>query len=190
MKSHLLNNRVFKVISLWIGKIILFVLGWKLVGQAPKAKKMVMIGAPHTSNWDFVFFLCLIFNFQLPAHWMAKASMFDNPFRHLLTRLGGIPVDRSKSHNLVQHSAQAIQNAEKMTLTIAPSGTRSKVKKWKTGFYHIAHMAKVPIACGFIDYEKKIVGIGPSFYTTGDIEKDMADIQAFYADKKGKSPGF
>ncbi|MCG8529164.1 MAG: lysophospholipid acyltransferase family protein, partial [Desulfovibrionales bacterium] len=187
MKSHLLTNGLFKGISRGIGKIVLFCLGWKLVGQAPKIKKMVIIGAPHTSNWDFVLFLCLIFNFQLPARWMAKASMFKNPFKPLLLRLGGIPVDRSKRHNLVHHSAEAIRNADEMILTIAPSGTRSRVKKWKTGFYHIAHQAQVPIVCGFVDYEKKIVGIGPSFHTTGNIEKDMAQIQAFYADKKGKA---
>ncbi len=187
MKPHLLKNRVFKAIARCVGVTGLFLLGWKLEGRPPEENKYIIIGAPHTSNWDFVFFLLLIFALGLPCRWMAKNTMFIHPFCNLLFRLGGIPIDRSRRNNVVAQTADTFRQADELMLAIAPSGTRSKVKKWKTGFYHMAHQAGIPILLGFIDYQKKIVGLGPLFHPTGQQETDIPRIQSYYLDRIGKA---
>lgn len=173
-----------------IGVIGLFIFGWRTHGKMPNLKKYILIAAPHTTNWDFIFFLLIIFKFQIPVHWMGKHTMFIRPFRHLLIRLGGIPIDRSQKSNTVQIMADEFKQADRLIVTIAPSGTRSgeyqNVTEWKSGFYRIAHQAGVPIVCGFVDYQKKMGGIGPVVEPTGDMEEDMARMKAFYADKAGK----
>ena len=166
--------------------VALFILGWKTKGKNPDIDKYVLIAAPHSSNWDFVFFLLIIFKYRMPVHWMAKHTMFKWPFSWILKRLGGIPVDRSEKGNVVNSITRAFESSKNLIITIAPSGTREKVTKWKTGFYHIAHQAKVPIVCGFIDYEHKTIGIGPVFETSGDIDTDMASIKSFYVQFSGK----
>lgn len=163
-------------------------MGWQIKGDPPDLKKFVLIAAPHSSNWDFVYFLFIIFKFRMPVRWMGKESMFILPFRGLLKRLGGIPVNRSVQGNLVASMAGEFTRANRMILTIAPSGTRQKVRRWKTGFYHIAMQADVPIVCGFLDYKKRQGGIGPVFFPTGDMDSDLKDIQDFYTDKPGKYP--
>jgi 1-acyl-sn-glycerol-3-phosphate acyltransferase len=164
----------------------LFLLGWQTKGTPPGIGKYVLIAAPHSSNWDFVFFLLTIFKHKMPVYWMAKNTMFRWPFTRLLQRLGGIPVDRSRKANFVHIMADAFERSKQLALTIAPSGTREKVIKWKTGFYHIALQANVPIVCGFIDYPNKTVGIGPTFHPTGDMDADMGFIKAFYTPFSGK----
>ena len=161
-------------------------MGWRTKGNIPDIKKFVMIAAPHSSNWDFVFFLLIVFKLKLSIHWMGKHSMFKFPFKGLLKRLGGIPIDRSAKSNVVQTMTRAFNRSKQLIVTIAPSGTREKVTTWKTGFYHIARQAKVPIVCGFIDYKHKIVGIGPVFKPTGDMASDMDAIQAFYIQYSGR----
>ncbi|MBU0465171.1 MAG: 1-acyl-sn-glycerol-3-phosphate acyltransferase, partial [Proteobacteria bacterium] len=148
----------------------------------------ILIGAPHSSNWDFVFFLLIVFKFKITAHWMGKHTMFKWPFKWLLKRLGGISVYRSEQGNIVQYLTDVFEKSKELIIAIAPSGTRKKVVKWKTGFYHIACQAKVPIVFGFIDYKQKITGIGPVFHTSGDINADMKLIRAFYAEFSGKHP--
>ena len=115
-----------------------------------------------------------------------KAAMFRWPFAAALRWLGGIPIDRSKSHNVVEQSIQAFHKLEKLIMVVPPEGTRKKVSYWKTGFYHIAQGANVPIVLGFLDYRRKVGGIGPTFHPTGHIEKDLQMIQAFYAAVTGK----
>ncbi len=110
------------------------------------------------------------------------------PFKWFFKWLGGIPVDRSKSSNIVAKSIQRFHQNEKLILMIAPAGTRKRVKKWKTGFYHIANGANVPIVLGFLDYRQKAGGIGPVIYPTGDIKADMKTIRAFYDGVTGKYP--
>lgn len=183
-----MNNWLLRPFFYWFGTLSLFILGWKTKGDIPDIKKYVLIAAPHSSNWDFVFFLLIIFKFKLSVHWMGKHSMFIWPFRGLLKKLGGIPVNRSGKTNIVQSMVNAFEISEKMILTIAPSGTREKVLSWKTGFYHIARQANVPIVCGFIDYKQKIGGIGSVFYPSGDIDADIADIRSFYDNFSGKYP--
>ncbi|WP_300459762.1 lysophospholipid acyltransferase family protein [Desulfobacula sp.] len=189
MKPTLLNNRLLEPIFYWFASASLYILGWKTSGKIPDMKKFVLIAAPHSSNWDFVFFLLIIFKLKFPVHWMAKNTMFRWPFHGLLKRLGGIPVDRSEKGHMVQTMTNAFEKSEELILTIAPSGTRGKTMKWKTGFYHIACQANVPIVLGFIDYQQKKVGIGPVFFPSGDVNADMTSIRSFYVDFSGKYPG-
>ena len=186
MKPTLLNNRILRPVFYWIATVSLYILGWKSKGRIPDIKKFVIIAAPHSSNWDFVFFLLIIFKFKISVHWMGKHTMFIWPFRRLLKRLGGIPINRTKRGNVVKTMAEAFKKSEQLIITIAPSGTREKVMTWKTGFYHIANQANVPIVCGFIDYAKKNIGVGPVFTPSGHMDSDMASIKAFYSQFSGK----
>jgi 1-acyl-sn-glycerol-3-phosphate acyltransferase len=165
--------------------------GWKIEGQLPaSASKAVLIAAPHTSNWDLPYTLMVAFVLRLNIYWMGKQSIFGPPFGPLMRWLGGIAVDRTKSSNLVAVSAAAITAADgPVQLVVPPEGTRGKTRVWKTGFYYIALEAGVPIVLAFMDYERKISGLGPVFTPTGDVERDMAEIKRFYAPFKGKRAG-
>lgn len=173
----------FRILSILILKLA----GWKVSGHVPDIPKFVMIAAPHTSNWDLPYTLFVAFAMKVKIYWMGKKELFRPPFGPLLRWLGGIPIDRSKSNGVVGQSIQQLQDAEKLVLTVPPTGTRSKVMHWKTGFYHIAHGAGVPIVLGFLDYGRKMGGVGPLFYPTGDINADMKEIQAFYKDIQGRN---
>lgn len=163
--------------------------GWTVDGHLPgDASKCVFIAAPHTSNWDLPNTLMVAFALRLNIYWMGKASIFRFPFGGLLRWLGGIPVHREQSNNLVAVSAQALINADgPVQLVIPPEGTRRKTRYWKTGFYYIALEAKVPILMTYMDYSRKVSGIGPLLLPTGDIENDMQLIRKFYAPFKGKN---
>ena len=125
---------------------------------------------------------------RLHIYWMGKTQIFKPPFKGLMMWLGGIPVQRDKANNLVEASAQAIRDADgPLQLVVPPEGTRSKTRYWKTGFYYIAVSAQVPIVLAYMDYEKKVSGLGPVFQPSGDIEADMVKIKAFYAQFKGKN---
>ena len=163
--------------------------GWTIEGSLPPgAAKSVLIAAPHTSNWDLPYTLMVAFALRLNIYWMGKESIFKPPFRGLMMWLGGIPVDRSQSNNLVAASADAIRAADgPVQLIVPPEGTRSKTRYWKTGFYYIATTAQVPIVMAYMDYAAKRSGLGPVFHPTGDIEQDMAAVKAFYAPFKGRN---
>ena len=169
-------------------RMILGLAGWRIEGRLPPVPKFVLVGAPHTSNWDLPFTLLMAFGLRARIHWLGKAAIFRRPFRGFFQWLGGIPVDRSQSDNLVEQSIQQFQRNERLILTIAPAGTRRHVIKWKSGFYHIACGAGVPIVLGFLDYRRKVGGIGPVIYPTGNIAADMETIQAFYDGVTGKNP--
>lgn len=173
----------------WVSITCLKIAGWKIEGQLPQhAHKCVFIAAPHTSNWDLPMTLMVAFALELRPRWMGKASIFNWPFGGVMRWLGGIAVDRSKSNNLVESSAEAIRNAdEPLQLIVPPEGTRSKTRHWKTGFYYIAQSAQVPIILAYMDYSTKRSGMGPLFEPTGDIDADMARIKAFYQPFKGKN---
>ena len=170
-------------------RITLRLTGWTVEGQLPdKATKSVLIAAPHTSNWDLPYTLMLAFSLRLRVYWMGKQSLFRTPFGGLMRWLGGIPVNRGQAGNLVALSAQAMRDADgPMQLIIPPEGTRGKTRHWKTGFYFIAQQAGVPIMLAFVDYGRKVGGLGPAFEPTGDIEQDMVRIKAFYAPIQGKN---
>jgi 1-acyl-sn-glycerol-3-phosphate acyltransferase len=163
--------------------------GWKVEGALPpEAHKAVLIAAPHTSNWDLPYTLMVSFVLRMDVYWLGKQSIFKPPFSNIMQWLGGIPVNREQSTNLVAASAQALVKADgKVQLIIPPEGTRSKATYWKTGFYYIALGAKVPIVMAYMDYPQKRAGLGPLFYPSGDIDKDMVEIKAFYAQFKGKN---
>ncbi len=163
--------------------------GWKVEGSLPpEARKAVLIAAPHTSNWDLPYTLMVSFVLRLNVYWMGKQSIFKPPFSNTMQWLGGIPVNREQSTNLVAASAEALVKADGMVqLIVPPEGTRSKTTYWKTGFYYIALGAKVPIMMAYMDYSQKRSGLGPLFYPSGDIDKDMVEIKAFYAQFKGKN---
>ena len=174
----------------WFSIGFLKATGWKVQGQLPaNGRKSVLIAAPHTSNWDLPYTLMVAFALRLNVYWMGKQSIFKPPFRGVMLWLGGIPIQRESSNNVVEASIAAIQNADgPVQLIVPPEGTRSKARYWKTGFYYIALGAQVPIVMAYMDYARKESGLGPVFEPTGNIEADMATIQAFYAPFKGKNP--
>ncbi len=176
-------NTVLRALSV----AFLRITGWKLEGQLPPGcHKCVLIAAPHTSNWDLPYTLMVAFALRLHIYWMGKAQLFRPPFRGVMMWLGGIPVQREKSSNVVGASVDAIRTADgPLQLVVPPEGTRLKVRYWKTGFYYIAVGADVPIVLAYMDYHRKISGLGPVFQPTGDIEADMVRIKAFYAGFKG-----
>jgi 1-acyl-sn-glycerol-3-phosphate acyltransferase len=170
----------------WTGLIFLKMFGWRIEGKIPDIKKFVMIAAPHTTNWDFPITLAGTFVLKIKIYWMGKAAIFRWPFGAVCRWLGGIPIERSQSQNVVEQSVHAFQEMDNLIMIIPPEGSRKKVNYWKTGFYHIAKGANVPIVLGFLDYRRKVGGIGPTFYPTGRIEEDMQKIRAFYATITGK----
>jgi len=189
MHRTIFDTPVVKTILRALSVGFLKLAGWKIQGSLPPgAEKSVLIAAPHTSNWDLPYTLMVAFSLRLTVYWMGKEQIFRFPFRGLMMWLGGIPVQREKSNNLVAASVEAIKAASgPLQLVVPPEGTRSKTRYWKTGFYHIAVGAQVPIVMAYMDYEKKISGLGPVFEPTGNIEVDMAQIKAFYANFKGKN---
>ena len=173
----------------WLGDAILKVSGWQwhqTIG--PETPKGVLIGAPHTSNWDLVYTLAALHSMKIDVVFLAKKELFKGPLGWLLRYFGGVPVDRSKHTKMTNAMAEKIKEATKMVVLIPPEGSRGAVSNWKSGFYWTAHMAGVPIFLGFLDYAKKEAGIGPAFYTSGNYEADLEKIKAFYADKVGKHP--
>jgi 1-acyl-sn-glycerol-3-phosphate acyltransferase len=189
MHHTIFDTPVVNTLLRLISTAFLRLTGWKVVGTLPaNAAKSVLIAAPHTSNWDLPYTLMVAFALRLNVYWMGKASLFRPPFRGVMMWLGGIPVDRAQSNNLVAASSAAILQAKgPLQLIVPPEGTRSGTRYWKTGFYYMAAGAGVPIVLAYLDYEKKVGGLGPIFQTTGDIEADMLAIKAFYAGVKGKN---
>lgn len=129
--------------------------------------------------------LLVVLKLKLQLCWMGKQSLFPFPFSGFMKWLGGIPIDRTKSHNVVNEIVILFRNNEKFVVLVPPEGTRSKVENWKTGFYHIANNANVPILMGYVDASKKEAGFADFFNPSGALKKDMAEIRAFYAQKKG-----
>ena len=188
MKHTIFTTPVLGVFMQRASRIILGLAGWRTEGRLPSIPKFVLVGAPHTSNWDLPFTLLFAFAFKARIRWMGKEAIFRRPFNRLFKYLGGIPVTRSRSDNRVQQSIRQFSRNDQLILTIAPAGTRRHVLRWKTGFYHIACGAGVPIALGFLDYRRKVGGIGPLVHPSGNMMADMETIQAFYESVTGKHP--
>ena len=163
-----------------IARWILRSLDWKVEGTLPNRKKFVVIGAFHTSNWDFFVAMAVLFALDLEGSWIAKHTIFRWPLGPIMRACGGNPVDRSQHQGQVQRAIQLFEEREKFVYAITPEGTRRKVERWKTGFYHIALGAHVVIVPAYFDYPGRTVGFGPAFTPTGDVEKDLADLQRFY----------
>lgn len=168
--------------------LLLRLAGWKAIGRELGNQRFVLIGAPHTSNWDFPLMLAVVLKLRLRVFWMGKHTLFPFPFGGLMRWLGGIPIDRSRAHNVVQQTVEQYAKYPDLVVLVPPEGTRSKVERWKTGFYHIATQAGVPILLGYVDAGRKEAGLSDFFWPTGDLEADMRKIRGFYADKKGLRP--
>lgn len=188
MQYTIFDTPVLSFLLRRTASLFLRIVGWRMEGQFPDIPKFVMIAAPHTSNWDVPLLLFLAFFFQTKLYFMLKDATFRWPFGGFFKWLGAIPIDRTKSSGMVEQSIQAFRENQELVMVVPPSGTRSKVLYWKTGFYHIARGANVPIVCGFLDYRRKVGGVGPMVTPTGDIEADMQTIRAFYATITGKHP--
>ena len=173
-----------------LSKIILKIIGWKVVGEIPEeVKKAVVISAPHTSNLDFIIGRLGLWAKGYPVYFLIKKEAFKPAFvGWILRKAGGIPVDRGRSGNATLKIAHELKKRDRIYLVITPEGTRSLARTWKKGFYYIALEAGVPIVLGFVNYPKKEAGFGPVFYPTGDYNKDIKEIWKFYYDKGAKHP--
>lgn len=173
----------------WLGRAWLGAFGWKVEGAAPGVRKAVVVAAPHTSAWDWPFTLAAGAVLGVKMSWLGKESIFDGAIRGPFMRwLGGIAVDRTKKTDMVANVVKILSRSEDLFLVLAPEGTRGKATRWKTGFYHMATGANVPVVLGYLDYRKKTAGFGDVFYPTGDIYADMPKIRAFYKDVTPKHP--
>ncbi len=189
MKNTIFNTPFLSYIFHILARTIMRLLGWRVEGKLPDLPKFVLIGAPHSSNWDFVLFLGVILSLRANVRYMGKAELFVFPIGWLFRYFGGYPVDRKKSTGLVGQMVEAVKNADKFILTIAPEGTRHYVSDWKRGFYHIAKGAEVPIVMAQLDGKHKTVHIlKEPFYPTDDIEADMKAIKGYFEDVVGIKP--
>ena len=171
-----------------LANLLLRLGGWRIEGRPPDARKYVLIAAPHTSNWDFIWVLAFAYHFDMKIRWIGKHSLFHWPYGWFMRLLGGISIRRDRRQSLVKQMADALVAADSMCLVVPVEGTRGYVTHWKSGFYHIARLAGVPIVMSFLDYSRKIGGIGPALVPSGDLRRDMDRLRAFYADKVGKFP--
>ncbi len=172
----------------FIGTLFLKATGWDLQATIPNSAGMVVIAAPHTTNWDFIFLMAAAFALRLKINWMGKDTLFKPPLGFIMRGLGGIAVNRDKNTNVVEQLAIRFSDDKKLALVVSAPGTRKKAQFWKSGFYWIANRAQVPIVCGYLDYQKKIAGMGLSFVPTGNVTADMDRIRDFYRDIAGKYP--
>lgn len=188
MKTTIFNTPILSGIYHYLAKIMMRLAGWRVEGTLPDLPKFVLIGAPHTSNWDFVLFLGVIFSLRANVRFMGKAELFRFPIGWFFRYCGGVPVDRKKSTGLVEQMVKASNESEKFILTIAPEGTRHHVQEWKRGFYHIAKSAGIPIVIAVVDGRHKTVRIGQVFHPTEDIEADIKSIQEVFTGVVGIHP--
>ncbi len=172
----------------FLSKWILKLLGWSTLADFPDAKKYVVVAAPHTSNWDFPLGILAAKALKLEIRWIGKHTLFRWPYAWFFRAIGGIPVYRDASHDLIKQIAAIFDASDELVMAVAPEGTRSKTDHWKTGFWHIAKAANVPIALAFLDFGKKQVGLGGTFFPTDDIEKDFDLIRNYYKGHRGKNP--
>lgn len=174
--------------SAWLGRTILKVYGWTITGQLPEQPKLLVIVAPHTSNWDFVFGIAAVFALRIDANWVGKHSLFKWGLGPLMKWFGGVPVDRRKAHGVVAQLVTEFKQREHLFLGITPEGTRSRVERWKTGFYHIAQQAQVPLVPAFVDYRLKQIVICPPFVITGNQPDDFLALQEVFSAATPKNP--
>jgi len=188
MRNTVFNTPILTSVLRGLAALVLGLAGWKTIGKPIADQRFVLIGAPHTSNWDFPLMLMVVLKLQLKLHWMGKDTLFMFPFGGLMRWLGGIPIDRSQHNGVVDQVVQEYANNPQLVVLIPPEGTRSKVRQWKTGFYHIACKAGIPILMGYLDTTSREAGLADFFHPTGNVDADIREIRAFYASKKGLRP--
>ncbi len=168
---------ITKAVVLWLYRWK----GWRLSGERKFPPKFVITGAPHTSNWDFIFFVGAVHELGIKPSFMGKLSLFRGPLKRFMYDMGGLPVDRSKrNNNYVEDTVAHFNHAEELALVVAPEGSRSSDGTWRTGFYHIALRAGVPIVPAWVNNATMTGGLGPAIMPTGDYAADLAKIAAFY----------
>ncbi len=172
-----------------ITSFILKLFGWRVVSNLPpEMKKCVVMMAPHTSNWDFFVGWLGFGTLKISSKYLIKKEAFFFPVGKFIKMMGGIPVDRQSSTNIVIQVGDMFKKTDSLYITITPEGSRSLRPNWKRGFYYIAEHANVPIALGFLDYKKKIGGIGKIVVPSGDFDKDLKEIEEFYSEITPKYP--
>jgi 1-acyl-sn-glycerol-3-phosphate acyltransferase len=171
-----------------LGRLYLRLFGWELAGRLPACPSAVVIAAPHTSNWDLPFMLAVAYALGAKPSWLGKRQLFRRPFGGFIRWLGGIPVDRGTSQDTVRQTVDRFAAGARLFLVIPPSATRKRAEHWKSGFYHIARGADVPVVCAYLDYHRKVGGIGLVLTPSGDVVADMDRIREFYAPIRGKFP--
>jgi len=173
----------------WFGRTLLRLGGWRMVGQFPDLPRVVLIGAPHSSNWDGVWGFAAKLALGLDIRILGKHQLFWWPLGPILRRLGVIAVDRTAASGVVEQAASLIAQAEQFWFGLAPEGTRKPVERWKTGFWKIAKAANVPVLPAYFHYPDKIIGIGPVFELTNDMHADVRRIRAWYRPWQGRHHG-
>ncbi len=174
-------------ISEAFGRIGLRILGWRFEGPIPDLPRMVAIVAPHTSNWDFLVGLLARYALRLDASWLGKHTLFRPPFGWIMRRWGGIPVDRSASHDVVAQTIESFSSRPRVFLVIAPEGTRKQVSRWKSGFWHIAKGAGVPVLPIAFDWSTRVIRFFPAFTPREHADEDIAELQSKYAGVRGRT---
>lgn len=172
--------------SRWLGRSVIRLIGWRCEGELPNIPKLVIAAGPHTSNWDFVLALGAILGVGVRVSWLAKHTMFWGPLGRLWRTVGGIPVNRNLPVGLVDQVVKTFNENTSQVVAIMPEGTRRKVTRWKTGFLHIAYRAEVPVLVVSLDYSRKQFIVGPVLELTGDEEIDLASVQRYIGQSKGK----
>ena len=175
--------------SRWFGRSLLRLGGWRVVGEIPDIPRLVLIAAPHSSNWDGIWGMAAKMALGFDVRVLGKDSLFWWPLSIVLHRLGVIPLDRANPRGVVEQAVQLIGNSPKLWFALAPEGTRKPVKEWKGGFLKIAHGAGVPVLMAYFHYPERVIGIGPLFHTTGDARADMAAVRHWYRPWLGKNRG-
>lgn len=174
----------------WLGRSLLRLGGWRLVGEFPDIPKLVLIGAPHSTNWDGFWAFAAKLAIGLDLRLLGKNSLFRVPLLgRLLIRLGVIPVDRNAAQGVVEQAAAMLRQSDRMWFGLAPEGTRKPVERWKVGFWKIAHAADVPVLPVYFHYPDKVFGVGPVFTLSDDMAADVARIRAWYRPWQGKFHG-
>jgi 1-acyl-sn-glycerol-3-phosphate acyltransferase len=171
------------------GRLVLRLGGWRVSGQFPDVPKLVILAAPHSSGWDAVWGLAAKLAMGVRIEFMAKKELFWWPLGALLRSLGGLPIDRSANKGAVGSAVARFATMQRMWYVLAPEGTRKRVTRWKTGFWHIARAAGVPVQCAYFHYPDRIIGLGPTFTMTEDMEADVARVREFYKPWIGKNRG-
>jgi 1-acyl-sn-glycerol-3-phosphate acyltransferase len=172
----------------WLARLYLWLSGWSVEAEPPTCAKAVFIAAPHTSNWDMPHMLACAFAMRMRPSWAGKTALFRWPWGWAMRVLGGIAVDRRGKRDTVQQLADHFAARDGMYLAIAPEGTRGFTDHWKSGFYHVARAAGVPILCGYLDYSRKVGGIGPALEATDDVRELMDAVRSFYEPFVGRRP--
>jgi 1-acyl-sn-glycerol-3-phosphate acyltransferase len=162
--------------------------GWTIDGDPPRDPVIMMIAAPHTSNWDFPLMLLLTWATDVEPHFLMKKEAFRGPTGRLMRRLGGVAVDRRSPQGMVEDLVAKAGTSKRLSLVIAPEGTRTRKEYWKSGFYRIAQQADLPVCLGYCDAQNRRMGFGPVIHLTGDMRADMDVIREFYADVRGVRP--